>query len=732
MSDIKISQLTNVTELGNEDLIPISKNVGGGNWQSVSISSEALLKNISTSTNVIKVAKEGIRDADTIEDAINIAISLSPSESAPVTINVFPDNYEENNPLIIPEWVSILSVGDYYSTFIKANNAGDIIVTNGNTVLRGFQLVGNSSYSNTAYHANPSTKTSSIFRCYVDNCIIGLWCEGSIVSADSIIGVSQISHPSQKFVYATDGGKINCYFCSISNKEAGPNVGTGYHSEDSGTEIYLYSCEAKDVQDGIFIQDDGYIDCFSSHFEDCVDSLHIGSSGTQNSIKFMACIIEGSITNDLHVESPTAYVAYIGHLDSSKFSIVDGATINIVADDENGHGGLVTGKASLQGKVSIGTPGAIYLQEDIQLNIGEGSAFVNDKQGNEIVEYWSYEDNVPSGSKFTRYSNNAGVQLTGANDALVIGCKYPFPAIRLDIISPMVTSNYITTEYWNGSSWIDLSVGYPGGGVAGYRRSDFLKRNNQIFSNIETQFVEFNEDLFDDGDWEDDYNILDEIPAWDSGDSCFAIRFRNNGPLTTGMTFANGLVKPHTFMVSTSGLKANFGLYRTPKKVYMDSTSLNADPTNPPQYVSLSISSNIGYTNQPSFTKANSVSRVSTAFVIPFDIDTSSRLSLSFDGIVTDSSVGDVLTNMYIARIDINNPPSTLPITEELIGEQLTTTVGSANSFFSVIQDVDISGYNYGDILLISFARNAADPFDTYTGDFVIGDLMINYYSKFV
>ena len=40
--------------------------------------------------------------------------------------------------------------------------------------------------------------------------------------------------------------------------------------------------------------------------------------------------------------------------------------------------------------------------------------------------------------------------------------------------------------------------------------------------------------------------------------------------------------------------------------------------------------------------------------------------------------------------------------------------------------------YNYGDTLLISFARNAGDIEDTYTGDFVVGNVMLNYYSKFV
>jgi len=45
---------------------------------------------------------------------------------------------------------------------------------------------------------------------------------------------------------------------------------------------------------------------------------------------------------------------------------------------------------------------------------------------------------------------------------------------------------------------------------------------------------------------------------------------------------------------------------------------------------------------------------------------------------------------------------------------------------------LDISEYNYGDTLLISFARNAGDIEDTYTGDFVVGNVMLSYYSKFV
>jgi len=726
MTDIKISQLGSTITLNNADLIPVSKSLGGGNWESQSISGINLMRGL-TSTRTISVAKDGTRAADTIKNAVTLAVALSPTESNPVVIQVFPGSYYEDNPITIPEWVTIYSEKGQYAVDVVANNDGAIFISSGNNVIDGFSIIGDVAFSNIAYKSSTST-TSQITNCIIKNCYTGILSDNGSVIATLTTGLS-LQRVFDKFISSVNGGFIAATSCSLTGIMTRPVC--GFSSSGSGSELYLFSCMASNCVSGVSANQDGYIDSLSGHFEDCDNSVHIGATGSSH-IKAVGSIIEDSVVNDILVESATARLAYIGHLDSSKFSIVNGAAVTMIADDENIDGGLIVGKSSLQGKVGIGTPGALTLGEDLQVNIGEGSAFVNDAQGNEIVEYWSYDASAPSGSRFTRFANNAGTQLTGANDAIIVGCKYPFPAIRLDVDVALVTANYITTEYWNGSTWVDLSSILPGGGVAGYRRSDFAKRNNLIFRNVETQFVECSSELFSNGDWSDDNDVLNEIPAWDANESFYAIRFRNNGALTSGMTFKNAMVKPHSFMISTSGYKANFGLYRTNKSLYIDSKMFYPDSTNPPSYIDLQMSSNIRFSNNPVFLKANAISKVATAFVIPSDVDTSSPLECWIDGVATtnDPNKG-IASTIYIARVDSQNPGivGSLP---EISVDQVTTVTGANNSYVSIIQDIDISGYNTDDLLLVAFARFATDPADTYGGDLVVGDITFKYKAKFV
>lgn len=723
MSDVKISQLNSDTTIGDSDLLPFSKSLGGGQWESKSITGSNLSGSL-TSTRILTVNKSGIRDADTIKDAIDLAVALSPTQANPVVIKVMPGSYAEDNPISVPEWVSIYAEGKYYGAIIVASNDGNIFVGNGNSTIERLTIVGSVAFSNTAY-ISTTTTTGVITNCALINCRQGIVSDGGSINASFIIGTSVVGG-LDTLLRAIDGGYILGTSCVSTG---GTN---GFCSCGSGSELYLYSCQAEDCINGLYADDDGYIDAFSNRFEDCTNGIHIGSTGSSQ-VKAVGCVIEDSVTNDIYIESATARLAYIGHIDSSKFSIISGATVDIVADDENFGGGLVVGKASLQGKVAIGTPGAIILEEDMQLNVGEGNAFELDKQGNPIVEYWSCDDSAASGSKFTRFANNAGTQRTGANDAIIVGCKYPFPAIRINIITPLTTANYLTTEYWNGSTWVDLTARLEGGGVAGYKRLDFTRRKNQIFRNTELQFVEMSSELFSNGDWAAANNVLDEIPSWDAGESFYAVRFRNNGPLTSGMVFDDGKVKPHSFMISTSGRKANFGVYRTSKIYVIDSKGFYADPTTPPAYVTLPMSTHITYANNPTFLKTNVESKISVAFIIPDDIDTASPLQCYVDGVVTANDPDkDIYTTMYRAYIDSTDPAAPVGSLPEVEVEQLTTVTEGANTFISVVQDFDISGMSPGDQLLIAVSRFATDPADTYSGDFILGNVTFKYKAKFV
>jgi hypothetical protein len=720
MSDIKISQLTSVSSLNATDLFAISRSIIGGNWQSNSITASNVLNSLS-STRLLKVAKDGIRDADTIKDAVALAVALSPTEFNPVAIQVFPGAYVEDNPINIPQWVSIYSEGGVYSVGVIADNDGNIFVTNGNSTLNGLTIIGLTPpplNSNVAYQSTTAT-TGTISNCIIVNCQTGILSNNGSIVASFITGLS-FQRVFDKFFSVVNGGFLTAVTCNLTGVLTRPTY--AFYSSDTDSELYLFSCVANNCINGMYANNNGYIDSFANHFAICDNAIHVGPNGSSG-LKIVGCIMDEDNVSDLTVESITAKVALQGHVDSHKFNIVNGATVNTVAEDEGVNGGLIMGLSSFQGKVGIGVPGAISLGLDMQLNVGEGSAFSVDAQGNPIVEYWSYNASTHS---FARFVNNAGTQLANSNDALIVGCKFQFPSIRLDINVPAVlgSADFIT-EYWNGSSWTSITI-------AAYRRSDFARRANKPFQNVETQFVEFSGKIFSNGNWTEDINIADNIPPWTANEKFYAIRFRNDGALTSGMQFANGLVKPHSFMVSTSGYKANFGIYRTEKTLYVDSTNFTSDPINPPSFTNLQISTNIGYSQQPNFAKILPISQVAVAFVMPFDIGTASPLQMFIDGIATTSDTGNMISTVYIARIDASSPPISIPISDYEVGPEVTAAPGIANGFMTVYQEIDISAYNPGDTLFISFLREASDLADTYTGDFVVGDITFKYKSKFV
>ena len=428
MPDIKISQLPNTTILGATDLFAISKDLGSGNWESNSIAADKVLGALD-STRLLKVAQDGIRDASTIGEGVALAIALVPTESQPVSIQVLPGAYYEDNPINLPKWITIYSEGGQYSVAIVANHDGNIFVGNGNSQLDGFTIIGNPSFSNVAY-VSASTDKSIFKNMIIIDCQMGVFSNGGNIDVDWVDAYS-INKAFGRFFAVIAGGYMHAQHCDIQGISMQPVY--GFYSSDANSEIRMYNCSAINCVNGIFVNNNGYLDCFSGHFEDCVNAVHIGSIGV-NEVKCVSTMIEDSTSKDLLIESSSAILSFVGAFDSSKFSIVNGATISSSANDKNSSGMLSLGQSTSWGTMNIGTAGAITLGKDVNLNIGEGASFVNDQYGNPIVEFWSYNDSNPSGSKFARFVNNAGTQLTSANDAIIVGCKYQFPSIKLDVM----------------------------------------------------------------------------------------------------------------------------------------------------------------------------------------------------------------------------------------------------------------------------------------------------------
>ena len=262
MADIKLSQLASITSLGNADLFPVSKSIAGGNWESKSITVQNVYKSFGSSTRSLKVSKSGVRDSDTIKDAVAIAVALvpPPGEFDPVIIQVSPGSYTEDNPITIPQWVTIYSEGGVYSSAVVASNDGDIFISSGNNLLNGFTIVGGMAFSNIACKSTTHT-SSQITNCIMINCYNGIFADNGSIIATFITGLS-FQRVFDKFIRSANGGFIAATSCSLTGIMTRPVC--GYSSSGAGSELYMWSCSASNCVRGMSAGQNGYIDAFSA------------------------------------------------------------------------------------------------------------------------------------------------------------------------------------------------------------------------------------------------------------------------------------------------------------------------------------------------------------------------------------------------------------------------------------------------------------------------------------
>ena len=490
MVDIKISELVNVSSNELTDLFEISRRDGSG-WESNSVTYHDLLHSV-VGAQIVTVGNGGAM-ATTIKEGIEKALTTHvgpPSVTNPVVILVQPDIYVEDNPLAIPDYVSIIAVGDNNTTTVQASDATSPIFTmDSYSTLKGFYL------QNASGAGGAGVKGTGV-SCLVEdcaslNCETGFWASGAS-SSMRVINCAVINTPGKICIYGfrADGEAVLIMEQCISNGVTAFSLITnGIYAEDSGTTInaptfFTYYCT-----NGLHVDNGGFIDCDSGYIQNCTNGMRISSTGSNSKIVTLASSITNSITYDVFIESTTGDVDFTGKMDYNKRSVISGAKFESFGIDEVNEILKLTGKVNIENSLDIGVPGANDLGLGVGLDVGGGGSYDADEQGNDIVEYWQYDDSAASGSKFTRYVNNAGTQLTDENDAIVVGSKFSWSAARLDInVAANVGSNSIVTEHWNGSTWVTDTV-------CAYRKSDLTHRSNVIFQNVETQYVEFGTDI---------------------------------------------------------------------------------------------------------------------------------------------------------------------------------------------------------------------------------------------
>jgi len=726
MTDIKISQLSNVASMHFEDLFEISRYTAPG-WESRSINYHDLLHSIVGARSItVDPDRPAGSGSTTIEEGVAEAVALNPapSASAPVVVSVRPGVYTEA-PITVPSYVSIAGADGPKTVIVNASDPDNIMFTMSlNSTLSNMRLSGASGTSGVGVKSVAMTFDALVHDVVVRDCYTGFYASGSgAVIRMFHCSVVPFTSASDTALKADDGAIISATTTTIRIASSG-TLTNGLYATGIGTKVTLPTFGVSDVTNGIYCDNGAIVNADSGQIDNCTNAIRIGSTGSDSKVVALGTSISDSTAYDVLMESVSGEVDFTGRMDYDKRSIVSGGIFNSYGIDHENDRLKGTGLFGIEGATEIGVPGQKVLGLGIHLNVGEGDAYNQDPFGNEIVEYWQYDASAPSSTRFTRYANNAGTQLTNLGDALVVGSKYPFAAVSLNVnVAANLGSNTIVTEHWNGSSWTEDTV-------CAYEKTNFVHRGDALFQNVETQRVEVGRPIND--DWNEDDDILDQVPEWDIGTDMYPIRFRNNvGALTTGMQFTGGQVKGDDFDVTESGKVVSWGRNRGTETNLINILEMAADAINPTSSTTVQVSANINQDFPSEYTDSRLCS-MGFSMALPAWIDTSTPLVMTTGIFASNAAFGNY--NFNIRLVNVEGGSLLTGILPETVFSSINATVGVPNLLLGFIQSIDISSYSPGDSFVMALERDAtgSNPLDTYAGDIVLTGVTIELTRKII
>lgn len=332
MSDVKISQLSNVASNELTDLIEISRLVSGTDYESFSETYYDLLHSI-VGQRTITVDGSGSMST-TIAGGIALASALSPvpSASAPAAVLVQPGVYTEDS-IVIPPYVSVMGMGGSKGVIVNASDTDNIMFTMSlNTALVGFRLQGATGANGVAVKSTSTTMDCIIDDVIVRNCTIGFYATGVGSSfRASNIALLSISSTTDYGVLVEDGAVVN-----ISNlvvRTAGSGVlTTGICVTGSSSVANITGFNVDDCVNGIYANDGGFANTDTAFIDSATNAFRVGSTGSDSHISSFASSLTNISTYSVFIESASGHVDFSGLMDYDKRSIVDGGELALLME----------------------------------------------------------------------------------------------------------------------------------------------------------------------------------------------------------------------------------------------------------------------------------------------------------------------------------------------------------------------------------------------------------------
>lgn len=676
----------------------------------------------------ITVAQSGA-DYTSITSALAGAVLLNPTATNRIQILIYPGTYIENNPIVIPKYVHVMSQADVAVEIVQITPTdinAIVFDMKDETGLDGIHI------NNGLIGINNTSGIVRITNCTFTDLKTAIYTDGSYTSIISMCTVLSTTNIARIGFHATNGAVIWGSDILVWYKVGGISTLECAYKCDSPlagpTRMFLNNCGATAIGIGFEVGGDltnqSIINCQGGRTLNCLNSGIIKQNGTLYLFGHDSVAPPVITAKSLQLTHTSALVFGTGNrLRDDLIDQVLGSTINCSFYSDK----LTENAFHIRGELYVGS-----IHSPTESSFGEGGSNTDGM----LVYHCIATNSNDDGSTFVDITNNVLLPDGTTNNAFpnlninaclqICSTKFDFTAgIKILLTSGIVptsgingSTRLIICEYWNGTIWEQIAP---------------------MSTDANPNYFPHADELFNTGHF--NYRFGPKIIMVSkaiNGKTGYWSRFRLIGAITTNPVIDHLKLHTNKLVINQDGFMEYFGKAQKRAKIpYNINTARPAgnSPSNKDFYIDDTLS--FGRTEN---TFQNSTEdRTGFMIELPEDIDTSKKMIINIRYIVDALKTGNILLRVRYAYgsnvTDDSGPASDIfvstlgapSIAGGFLGENdvlITYPVINDDKVHSIKTELDISklvarrstGSLQGDILYINIKRRGLDIQDTFPG----------------
>lgn len=647
----------------------------------------------------------------TIKFAINSITNNDSTNRYEIVLS--PGVYEEDNPIFLKDYVSIAGRSSKVIRIEALNTGQDLFDLPGNAINTELDNV---TFYNAATVINIDNASSMTFRnCILEDCGNGYIMNGG-ASSSVVILENQILNPNRscnRFLQVLSG-RMTLRSTTFAT-DVDVNTVVEAEGSDSFAVINGLSCLSSNTTNGIYIKDNAQCIFDGVLLRNITNGLRCDSGGKIIGYSFEIKADTWDILQEDNGGTSGEFILDAGQISNfrkTKLVEAENFKANLTYYEPNGEIASFTSRSFAVGLSEKGRTASFgegdSASRGLRVYRYDGSTFTDVST---IAE-------SPDASTFTFPTTvDSGFYIsTTIQCELVDDCKQ-FLGFKVNFTAPMVlgSGNYIM-EYWNGSSWSELSYMVTDG------NRPYLPNNRSLHNLSGFYNVRFN--CLMPKDWTKNDPVSE-------GTDKFWVRFRITSEIDFSPEIEEIVVHSNHSMFNRDGWLEYFGTAR-PIGTLPWHWGLVEAAISSPANSDIYIASDFAVGMQENQFNSSGSPGIGFLSSLPFDLDTSCPIRLRLTWFVDDDNSGDVYWRVrvsYTTDDDLiyttagaapDNHPNVQEV-EEIISVGPNEANQQRTTTFQLPVDQMISRRlnDYGDQLWVYVERNSSDEADTYGGSVI-------------